>query len=169
MENNQEEVEERKVNINNSEEEKSKKRFIFPKEERLHHRSLVEGLFRKGHTLFEFPFRVSYRIMTPEDLISNFRNSEPEGIGKLQMLVTVPKKKRKRAVDRVLMRRRIREAYRLNRLSLRESIENQQEIRTLSVGLIYIHDKNLDYRFIEEKIKNIMKKLTAAIAKEKNN
>ncbi len=43
----------------------------------------------------------------------------PADVGALQMLVTVPKKKRRRAVDRVLMRRRIREAYRINRRPLR--------------------------------------------------
>ena len=36
-------------------------------------------------------------------------------MGALQMLVTVPKKKRRRAVDLANARRRIPEAYRINR------------------------------------------------------
>ena len=135
------------------------KTFCFPKEARLHHRSLVETLFRKGKSFYEFPFRVSWRILNPEELQQNFRDKVPEKIGKLQMMVTVPKKKRKRAVDRVKMRRRIREAYRLHRHSLLYLIEQDENIATLSVAFIYFHDKNLPYFSIEEKMKLILDKL----------
>ena len=137
--------------------------YSFPKEERLHHRSLVEGVYRGGKSFYEFPFRVTWRILKPEELLATFRNKMPEGIGSLQMMVTVPKKKRKRAVDRVLLRRRIREAYRLQRLSLRDIVSNQAEIGTLSVAIVYIHDKNLSYRHIEEKLKNVIDRLNGLV------
>ena len=133
--------------------------FNFRKDERLHHRSLVEGLFRYGKSFYEFPFRVIWRVLTTEELSKNFRNVIPDGIGALQMMVTVPKKKRKKAVDRVLTRRRIREAYRLNRLTLKDKVEMTPEIGTLSVSIIYIHDKNLPYINIEEKMKILLDKL----------
>lgn len=131
----------------------------FPKEERLHHRSLVEGLFRKGTTFYDFPFRVTWRTLSSKDLENNFRNNVPPGIGSLQILVTVPKKKRRKAVDRVQMRRRIREAYRLNRIDLRNFIDVSQNIKTLSVGMVYIHDKNLPFSTIENKMKSVLAKL----------
>lgn len=133
--------------------------YSFPKEARLHHRSLVEGVFRLGKSFYEFPFRVSWRSMSDEELRKNFRNVVPENIGKIQMMVTVPKKKRRHAVDRVLMRRRIREAYRLNYLPLKEAVENNGNIATLSIALVYIHDKNLPYASIEEKMTTLLEKL----------
>lgn len=131
----------------------------FPKKERLHHRSLVEGLFRSGKSFYEFPFRITWRILSPLELQKNFRDTMPENIGPLQMMVTVPKKKRRHAIDRVQMRRRIREAYRLKRVDLRKKMEEDPDIGTLSLSLIYIHDKNLPYKIIEEKIINILERL----------
>ena len=140
-------------------ENKEKGRFKFPKEERLRHKSLVERLFREGESFYEFPFRINWQAISEEALERNFKNYVPEGIGGLQLLVTVPKKKRKRAVDRVLLRRRIREAYRLNRLPLKQIIENSPEIRTFSLSLVYIHDKTLSYHSIERKIQTILQKI----------
>lgn len=87
----------------------------------------------------------------------------PEGIGSLQMMVTVPKKKRRKAVDRVQMRRRIREAYRLHRLRLRKYIEDTPSIRTLSMALVYVHDKNLPYLTMEEKMKSLLHKIESRL------
>lgn len=135
----------------------------FPKEGRLHHRSLVEGLYRIGKSFYEFPFRVTWRTMNEEELQKNFRNNIPDGIGRVQMMVSVPKKKRRHAVDRVQMRRRIREAYRLNRISLCKQIEDSLTIRTLSIGIVYIHNQNLPYSTIEEKVKVILEKMSKKI------
>lgn len=142
---------------------KDKEKFDFPKSERLHHRSLVEGLYRHGKSFYEFPFRVTWRILKTNELEKNFRDRVPEGIGSLQMMVTVPKKKRRHAVDRVLLRRRIREAYRLNRLEFRKKIDTIPELGTFSLALVYIHDKNLSYTHIEEKIKALLQKLEGRI------
>lgn len=139
--------------------EKEIQDFRFPKEGRLHHRSLVEGVFRLGKSFYEFPFRVTWRIMNKEELEKNFRNVIPQNIGRLQMMVTVPKKKRRHAVDRVLMRRRIREAYRLNNHQLKAITESADNLGTLSLALVYIHDKNLPYSSIEEKMRLLLEKL----------
>ena len=133
--------------------------YTFPKEERLHHRSLVEGLFRSGKSFYEFPFRITWRVLTKEELQKNFRNFLPENIGKLQVLITVPKKKRRHAVDRVLMRRRIRESYRLNRQNLKDKVNDQEGIGTVSIALVFIHDKNLPYALVEEKMCSLLDKL----------
>ena len=137
--------------------------FRFPKEKRLHHRSLVEGLFRNGKSFYEFPFRITWRTLSSEDLEKNFRNQVPEGIGKLQMMVTVPKKKRRNAVDRVLMRRRIREAYRLNSYPLQQLIDNSPMVSTMSLALVYVHDKNLPYNFVEEKMMVLLSKMCSRL------
>ena len=142
--------------------------YSFPKEERLHHRSLVEGLFRLGKSFYEFPFRVTWRVLTSEELQKNFRNKVPDGIGDMQLLISVPKKKRRRAVDRVRMRRRIREAYRLNRLPLSKHVSDHDGIKTLSIGLVYIYDKDLPYITIEDKVKSLLSKLQTKIPTKEN-
>lgn len=143
----------------------NRERLTFRKWERLHHKSLVDGLFREGKSFYEFPFRLIWRTLNEDQLKKNFRNEIPSGIGPLQVMVTVPKKKRKKAVDRVLMRRRIREAYRLNRLPLRHLVAKYEEIRTLQISLIYIHDKNLPYSAIEEKFRFLVSKLIKVLEK----
>lgn len=138
-------------------------RLTFGKEERLHHRSLVEGLFRKGKSFYEFPFKVVWRKVSDEELIRTFCNHPPEGIGSLQMMVTVPKKKRRKAVERVRIRRRIRESYRLNRMPLFHEISRRPDIKTLSVAFIYIHDQELPYSGIEDKMKKALAKIAGKI------
>ena len=141
-------------------------RLTLRKGEKLRHRSLVEGLFKEGSTIYEFPLRLTWRKLDGDQLDANFRDHVPERIDSLQMLITVPKKKQRHAVDRVLMRRRIREAYRLNRLPLKEAIEADPSIRTLGMALIYLHDKNLPYSTIESKMRLLLKKLSAKISHE---
>ena len=138
----------------------------FGKEERLHHRSLVERLFREGKSFYEFPLRVTWNRLSKDELTANFRDHVPQNIAPLQMMVTVPKKKRKRAVDRVLMRRRIREAYRINRLQLKEAAISDNETGTFSVSFIYIHDQNLPYDSIDFKMKKAISKLISIINRQ---
>ena len=139
-------------------------RLTLRKGEKLRHRSLVENLFKEGSSIYEFPIRLTWRAIDGETLRNTFRDHVPQPIDTLQMLITVPKKKRRHAVDRVLMRRRIREAYRLNRKEFLGDIEAEGSIRTLSMAFIYLHDKNLPYSTIERKIKLLLKKLADKIA-----
>lgn len=139
------------------------KRLTLRKGEKLRHRSLVESLFRDGESLYEFPLRLTFRRLDREGLENNFRNAVPQRIDPLQMLITVPKKKRRHAVDRVLMRRRVREAYRLHRLPLKETLEADPAGGSLSLAFVYIHDKNLPYQTIERKIKLLLKKVAERV------
>lgn len=143
--------------------ERVKGEFRLGKREKLRLKTLVEGLFAEGESLYDFPLRMSYRVLSPSELESSFRCGTPEGIGRLQMLITVPKRKRKRAVDRVLLRRRIREAYRLNRGALRAAVEQNPEIATLSMAFVFIHSDNADYALIEKKMKRLLHKLEERI------
>lgn len=139
------------------------RRLTLRKGEKLRHKSLVDALFRSGNTIYEYPLRLSWRKLSEEELEQNFRDHVPEKIDSLQMLITVPKKKRRHAVDRVLMRRRIREAYRLNRLPLKKAVEEDPDIRTLGIAIIYLHNENLPYSTIESKFRLLIKKLISRI------
>lgn len=140
--------------------------YTFPKSERLHHKTLVDGLFREGKSLFEYPLRLVYRPLDGKQLAEAFRIGVPEGIAPLQMMVTVPKKKRRRAVERVRMRRRIRECWRLQRRGLREAIEAHPDLRTLSVAIIYAAETDVDSAKIHAKIGRLLEKLETLISVE---
>lgn len=64
----------------------------------------------KGGAALVYPWRIVWRL----------NEDRPEGMRRdvAQFLITVPKKRVRHAVDRVLMRRRCREAYRLHRDAL---------------------------------------------------
>lgn len=130
-----------------------------PKSARLHHRSLQEKLFAEGEKIHEYPIRLVWRSLTAEELKANFRDRVPDLIGPVQVLVSVPKKKRRKAVDRVLMRRRIREAFRLGRGEFLARLKELEQVRTVSVGLVYMKEGNAPYAKIKEKVDILLGKL----------
>lgn len=138
-------------------------RLTLRKGEKLRHRSLVEPLFKEGSSIYEFPIRLTWRIVDETTLGNTFRDHVPAKIDSLQMLITIPKKKRRHAVDRVLMRRRIREAYRLNRNEFLKTDDMDKSVRTLSMAFIYLHDKNLPYAIIEKKMRTLLKRLAVKV------
>jgi ribonuclease P protein component len=74
-----------------------------PKEERLSLKRQIEQLFSVGHSFIVYPIRIVYRPLTAD---------EPPVTA---ILVSVSKRRFKRAVDRNRIRRLLREVYRLNK------------------------------------------------------
>lgn len=109
------------------------------KNERLHSKKLIKELFDKGSSFFLYPFKVMV-------LEINFDDPETN-----QVLFSVSKKKLKKAVDRNLIKRRMREAYRLNKQFLGEMSLGQKIF-----GLIYVSSELVTYQVIETKIKKIL-------------
>lgn len=135
------------------------KRHTLRKSAKLRHRTLVQGLFEKGRSVYSGPLRVTYRPMTEAELTDSFRVEVPDLMGPVQMMITVPKKKRRHAVDRVLMRRRIREAFRLHYPPLRELTEKNPDIRTLSLAIVYLQSENASYDSIADAMKSAIAKI----------
>lgn len=137
----------------------SERKLTLRKSAKLRHKSLVDRTFREGKSHFEFPLRAVWQAMTAEQLAANFKLAPPERIGRVQMLITVPKKKRRHAVDRVLLRRRIRESFRLNRHIVDSALEGRPDIRTVSIAFVYQHNENLDYATIEHRMQKLLGKI----------
>ncbi len=74
-----------------------------------------------------------------------------------QFLISIPKKRIRHAVDRVQMRRRVREAYRLNR----NLFPSDQPI---DIGFVYVANEVLPYDRVESAVKKILTKLAACTA-----
>ncbi|MDE6342169.1 MAG: ribonuclease P protein component [Muribaculaceae bacterium] len=134
-------------------------RFTLRKSAKLRHRTLVNDLFRKGKSVYAGPLRVTFRTLSAEELAASFRTGVPDLTGPVQMMITVPKKKRRHAVDRVLMRRRIREAFRLQWHVLRRQIADDPEVRTLSLGFVYLLSENIPQAEVSEAMAQALAKI----------
>ncbi|MFK8007082.1 MAG: ribonuclease P protein component [Saprospiraceae bacterium] len=120
--------------------------FTFQKGERLKSRKIIGQLFTEGKSFISYPIRFVWVKM--ESPLSDFP---------LQMSLTVPKRAFPKAVDRNRLRRRIREAYRLNKHSIYQKLDTPTE--QYGVMLIYIARETLDFHQIEEGVKKGLRKL----------
>ena len=107
----------------------------FPAVERLKQLNLFKLLLENGRASNLPPLR-----MTVHKIPFN-------GESNLQVAFSVPKRKFKRAVDRNLLKRRMREAYRLNCNSVRESLKTNDY--TVLILFTYIPNEFKDYQVIE--------------------
>lgn len=134
-------------------------RLTLRKSAKLRHRTLVQELFKKGKSVYSGPLRVTFRALSNEELEKSFRVCIPDMMGPVQFMITVPKKKRRHAVDRVLMRRRIREAFRHQWKPLRMTVQEDPDIRTLSIAIVYMDTENSDMQIISSAIASALSKI----------
>jgi ribonuclease P protein component len=126
-----------------------KHQLTLPKKEHLCGEIRITRLFTEGKAFIVYPLRVVYRIDENSD-------SEP-----VRMMVSVPKKRFKRAVKRNRIKRLMREAYRLNKAALWDII--QQKKLNLQIAFNYVSDEIVDYVLIEEKMKIALKRISDKI------
>lgn len=121
----------------------SKIRATFPKAEKLKSKQAISYLFKQGKYLHHSPIRAIYAIKDTEETI--------------KVAVSVPKKNIRLAVNRNLIKRRIREAYRLHNQDLKAHLKNKN--LGLEVMFIYTGKQICSYQEIEPKIKLTLKRL----------
>ena len=114
--------------------------FSLKKHEILRSKKKIKELFESGSSFFLYPFKIFYLL-----------NKDQEND---QVLFSVSKKHFKKAVDRNLIRRRIREAYRLNKNNLKAD-----QNASISIALIYISKFKLPFSEIENKLKQVLIRL----------
>ena len=126
--------------------------YTFTKEERLCNKKLIDQLFHNGSSFLCYPFRISWLIATDPQLFP------------AQVLFSVPKKRYKNAVDRNLIKRRIREAYRLHKQQyLYSLLSDTGKNIVFSIG--FIGKEIAPYDFIEKKILKLLNQLSEQIDK----
>ncbi len=120
------------------------KRFKFSKSERLKYRSVIDQLFAKGTAINKYPVQVMYLFAS---------DVQYPGI---QAGFAVPKRLVRRAVDRIKIKRLMREAYRLQKPELHQNIDSRAGLYLM---FIYKSKTIPTYQEIDEKIKTIIERL----------
>ncbi len=119
----------------------------FHKEERLKSKKSIEELFKKGSSFYLTPFRVKY--------IAGANDAN-------KVLIAVPKKLHKKAVARNLIKRRIREAYRLNKSIVSDVSSN------FNIALLYQSKDILTFQEIEKKLITLLHRLAKESGTDSN-
>ena len=109
------------------------------KYEKLCSRKLIDQMFAaKNNSIKSYPIRLIYHVTDKQQSSAQF-------------FISVPKKRLRHAVDRVLMRRRIREAYRLNRHLVLPHIKDAN--KSVFIAFVFIGDAITSYSVIEERMR----------------
>ena|SRR5690606_16999087 len=122
--------------------------YKFSKEEKLKSRKLIEKMFTEGKTVSKYPLKLIYIQTELKDEIM------------IQAGVSVSKRNFKRAVDRNKIKRLMREAYRLNKNLIFNTIQFPYALMFLYIGKEF--PKNYD-----EISKSMIKLLQKFISEQK--
>ncbi|MCJ0743606.1 ribonuclease P protein component [Pedobacter montanisoli] len=127
----------------------------FKKEERLCSKKSLDLLFKKGSSFLFYPFRITYLPVSQS-------HSFP-----VQIVINVAKKRYKHAVDRNLIKRRTKEAYRKQKQEfLYNYLNTPQTVLLLSVQ--YVGKEIYSYPVFEKKMNGMLKKLIQNMAENGN-
>lgn len=125
--------------------------YTLPREERLRSLTAIRRLFSEGRGVFVYPFRV----------VTLVEECGGECEGELEVMFSVPKKFHKRANKRNLLKRRTREAYRLNRGDLKPTVE--QSGKRLHCALVLSTKDIPSYKTIEYAVKRILEQVRESL------
>ena len=163
----------------------------FKRNERLKSEKIITQLFRKGNgqSFACYPLRLVYMEIPPpigplsilpisdafdveiNDLItpsnSEIKESSTSELSPIEFALSVPKKSFKRAVDRNILRRRIREAYRLHKIELYKYLTNNVLCaeKRFAFMVLYTAKEEMPYSEIERGIKKMIRKFKEEMGK----
>ena len=123
----------------------------FPKQERIVSQKLIDELFTSGqsHSLTAFPLRAVYLV----------RENTCQSTA-IQLLLSVPKRHFKHAVDRNRVKRQLREAFRKNKEVLAETIAEGQGV---ALAFVWMSDKHASIVVVEKLVVNLLRRIAATI------
>lgn len=123
--------------------------FTFKKEERLCSKTLIDRLFNggKSHSLAAFPMRVVY-----------LEQDREEGKAQVQVMISVPKRCFKLAVKRNRVKRQIREAYRQQKHSLLDALQEKPN-RMILLAFIWLDNQLHASDEVYQKVGNLLTRI----------
>jgi len=119
--------------------------YTFNKSERLNNKVAINNLFEKGQSVVLSPFRLLW--------IEN--NNSKYSIA--QTLISVPKRNISLATKRNVLKRRMNEAFRLNKEKLYAKLNERN--KQINIAIIYQKQEIQAYKTIEQKINLLLSRL----------
>lgn len=119
------------------------RRNTFPLKEHLKSKSVIDRLYAEGASVTSYPLRAVFIEQSAD-------KQEPTAA----ILISVAKRRFRHAVDRNLMKRRIREAYRTEKHQFVESLENNN--LKMAVAILYIDTKKSSTLFLRKKMGKLL-------------
>ncbi|MFZ4633645.1 MAG: ribonuclease P protein component [Saprospiraceae bacterium] len=121
----------------------------FQRAERLKSPVVIARLFKEGQSFMAYPVRVVWMNMPAEDIEATFP---------VKVAFSVSKRVFKTAVVRNLLKRRMREAYRLHKADWYGLLQ-EAALPPIALMLIYVAKEPLPYKEIESGVRKMMRKL----------
>ena len=110
-------------------------------------------LFGSGsQSMAAYPLRVVY-----------INKERAQGESPVQILVSVPKRHFKHAVDRNRVKRQVREAYRLNKQVIYDALEPTQQ---LHMAFVWLADDHHPSKEVERRVVNLMRRVAEKVRSE---
>lgn len=149
--------------------------FTLPRTERLRSMKAIRRLFGEGSGGYVYPIRYVFLAERPADKAEQATAAETtegngieatvgsgtEAEGGIEVMFSVPKKFHKRANKRNLLKRRMREAYRLGRGQLCDALQTRG-VRA-DVALIYSTKECHSYKTVEHAVQRILEQIHSRI------
>lgn len=123
----------------------------FPKKERLTGEIRINTLFEQGKSFISYPFRVGYMVVPKSDV-------------PVKVLIGVPKKRFKHAVDRNRIKRLFREVYRLNKDGFFKFV--QEKNYSLHLVISYVSSDIITFELMQESWLKTIEKLIRKLSQE---
>jgi len=123
--------------------------FEFPKKQKLCSETVIKEMFSKGKSFTTSALRLVWKVDNNQDEVA------------VKSIIVVPKKKIRLAVKRNIIRRRMKEGYRLHKIELENMLKNKE--LHLVIAIIYQKENILPYKTMEEEIKLILERLSKEI------
>ncbi|MBX2841422.1 MAG: ribonuclease P protein component [Flammeovirgaceae bacterium] len=113
----------------------------FSKDEKLTSKKAISLLFKEGKSFFKYPYKLIYSVTPAESQLP-------------KVLISIPKKNFKKAVDRNKLKRQTREIYRKNKF-----LFGQEEEKFIPnhLGFIYVGKEKEDFSVLERSIIKLLK------------
>lgn len=126
-------------------------RFTLSKEERICSKKLINELFTgNGRSMTAFPLRVVFMKRTIVD-------DQPRAA----MLVSVPKRYFKHAVDRNRVKRQVREAFRRNKSIITQNLTDDHE--AVAMAFVWLTDEKFPSSEIENRMVRLLTRISECL------
>ena len=125
--------------------------FTFGKDERVSGKMRIDNLFAAATSFLAYPFRISYHLYQSDSDCA------------ASVLIGIPKKRLKKAVDRNRMKRVAREAYRLNKNLLKTGL--LPDGFCIDIAFIYVKNELSVFTEVQKGIRKAIGEINVKLEK----